>query len=575
MGKVKIIYAIFLVLVIVTVIPSLISSLILAKMLSNALRTQEQKYQTRAVVSLSENIYNYIYRYRQNIKKIADGFGLVLEVNPQFDVFSYISDPNKILRYIQEDLNILGIWILNPEGKGGSAEPGDLPEEVRKLVEKAHSIAFLKKQDVLGEPCFLDLPEFKQTVIIIGTPIISKGVAKGTVCAMVSLQPIYEDILQKVGKTEVTYIVDANGKVVLHSKTSENILKPSYENVEIVKKFMLNPNYRIRQTMDYSYREGNEIINVLGTIAPVNEPDWGVVIQKPEKEAYKSVYILVRQTFINTAIALSVALILGFFLARALSDPITKLANAAEELAKGNFKVRASVGGTKEISALSSSFNHMATQIELYIERLIQAATENKELFLNSIRMIAAAIDAKDPYTRGHSERVCNYSLAIGKELGFSNVEMEELRISAMLHDVGKIGVDDRVLRKPTALNEDEFSLIKSHPFKGAQIMEPVPQLKKIIPGIKYHHENWSGGGYPDGIKGDDIPLIARIIAVADTFDAMTTDRPYQKAMTPKYAAEKIRSLTGKRFDPKVVEAFLKAFEKGEIDAGKRLVEVA
>jgi len=235
------------------------------------------------------------------------------------------------------------------------------------------------------------------------------------------------------------------------------------------------------------------------------------------------------------------------------------------ELAKGDFKVRAGGGGSKEIAALAGSFNHMAAQIEAYIERLVKAAQENRELFVSSIRMIATAIDAKDPYTRGHSDRVCAYSMAVAREMGLKGAELEEVRVSAMLHDVGKIGIDDRVLRKPSALNDDEFAMIKSHPFTGAQIMEPVPQLKNIIPGIKYHHENWGGGGYPEGIKGEDIPRIARIIAVADTFDAMTTDRPYQKAMSPRYAAEKIRSLVGKRFEPAIVEAFLKAFEKGEI----------
>lgn len=574
MKKLKIIYAIFLVLVIVTVIPSLISSLILSKKLSNALRIQEQKYQTRSVVSLSENIYNYIYRYRQNLKRIAEGFGLALEANPYLDIFSYIGEGARTLRYIQGDTNLLTIWILNREGKGGIAEPSGLPFDLRETLKKAFYTA-LEGKDVLGEPYFLDLPEIKQTVLVMATPISSQGVIKGAICALVSLQPIYEDLLLKVAKSEMIYVVDQRGKVVLHSDPLANIQKPSYENVEIVKKFMLNPNYRIRQTMDYSYKEGKNIVNVLGTIAPVNEPDWGVIIQKPEKEAYRSLYELIRQTFLNTIIALSVALILGYFLARALSDPITKLATVSEEIAKGNFKIRAQVAGTKETSSLASTFNNMATQIELYVERLIQAATENRDLFVNSIRMIATAIDAKDPYTRGHSERVCSYSLAIGKELGLSSTEMEEIRVAAMLHDVGKIGIDDRVLRKPTALNEDEFAMIKSHPFKGAQIMEPVPQLKKIIPGIKYHHENWGGGGYPDGLKGESIPLIARIIAIADTFDAMTTDRPYQKAMSPKYAAEKIRSLTGKRFDPKVVDAFLKAFEKGEVDAKKSDIQVA
>ena len=179
--------------------------------------------------------------------------------------------------------------------------------------------------------------------------------------------------------------------------------------------------------------------------------------------------------------------------------------------------------------------------------------------------MISSAIDAKDPYTKGHSDRVRNYSLAVARELGFSPIELEELNIAALLHDVGKIGIDDRVLRKPSALNDDEFALMKTHAAVGASIMERVPKLDRIIPGIKHHHENWGGGGYPDGLKGEQIPVIARVIAVADTFDAMTTDRPYQKAMSYKYAAEKIRSMTGKRFEPSVVEAFLRAFEKGAL----------
>src|SRR5881397_456046 len=131
------------------------------------------------------------------------------------------------------------------------------------------------------------------------------------------------------------------------------------------------------------------------------------------------------------------------------------------------------------------------------------AAHENHLLFINSVRMLAAAIDAKDPYTRGHSERVARYSIGIGKNLGLSEQDMRNLRISALLHDVGKIGIDDRILRKPGALSDDEFEVMKGHPVKGAAIMSGVAQLIDIIPGMKYHHEKWSGGGYPDGLVGD------------------------------------------------------------------------
>ena len=138
------------------------------------------------------------------------------------------------------------------------------------------------------------------------------------------------------------------------------------------------------------------------------------------------------------------------------------------------------------------------------------------------------------------------------------------MRLSALLHDVGKIGIDDRIIRKPTALTDEEFELMKTHPIKGAAIMEAIPQLADIIPGMKYHHEKWEGGGYPDGLKGEQIPMQARIVAVADTFDAMTTTRPYQKAMEVSYVLERLREMSQKRFDGAVVDALARSHAKGE-----------
>ena len=217
------------------------------------------------------------------------------------------------------------------------------------------------------------------------------------------------------------------------------------------------------------------------------------------------------------------------------------------------------------VSATAPTRNVMSSAVEQAIEQLKKAANENNMLFINSVRMLAAAIDAKDPYTRGHSERVARYSIAIGKNLSLPEKEMRNLRISALLHDVGKIGIDDRILRKPGALNDEEFELMKQHPAKGAVIMSGVAQLIDIIPGMKYHHEKWSGGGYPDNLQGDQIPMQARIVAIADTFDAMTTNRPYQKAMELGYVVEKIKSFAGTRFDPHVVEAFVQAVKRGDV----------
>jgi len=196
---------------------------------------------------------------------------------------------------------------------------------------------------------------------------------------------------------------------------------------------------------------------------------------------------------------------------------------------------------------------------------LKRAANENRDLFMGSIQMLAGAVDEKDPYTRGHSDRVTRYSVLIAREMGIYEDYIETVRIAAQLHDVGKIGIEDRILKKPGALTPEEFEIMKTHTTKGANILRPVAQLKDMIPGIELHHESLDGRGYPHGLKGDEIPLLPRIIAVADTFDALTTNRPYQHAHDPKDALRIIQNLSGKRLDPVAAAAITAIYERGEI----------
>jgi HD-GYP domain-containing protein (c-di-GMP phosphodiesterase class II) len=187
--------------------------------------------------------------------------------------------------------------------------------------------------------------------------------------------------------------------------------------------------------------------------------------------------------------------------------------------------------------------------------------------------MLAAAIDEKDPYTRGHSGRVAKYAVMVGQQLGLTELELDKLRISALLHDVGKIGVDDNVLKKPGKLTPEEFGLMKQHPLKGANIMRPVAQLKEMLPGIELHHEHMDGCGYPHGFRGEQIPMMARIIAVVDTLDAMTTNRPYQSGMDLEFAMNKIVALAGTKFDPAVVDALECVVRDKKIRLAAALVE--
>ena len=187
---------------------------------------------------------------------------------------------------------------------------------------------------------------------------------------------------------------------------------------------------------------------------------------------------------------------------------------------------------------------------------------ELKRTFVEVVESLAEAIEKRDPYTGGHTKRVVKYSLMIADEMHLEAEEKDRLKMGALLHDVGKIGIDDSVLRKPAKLDEIEFEKMKAHPSIGADILGKIPQIKNIIPGILYHHEWYNGKGYPDGLSGDGLPRIARIISIADTYDAMTTDRPYRKGLTHEVAIAELKRFSGTQFDPQFVGAFISAFEK-------------
>lgn len=211
-----------------------------------------------------------------------------------------------------------------------------------------------------------------------------------------------------------------------------------------------------------------------------------------------------------------------------------------------------------------SLFLSLSDQVAIALDnaRLYQ---ELEEMFFQTAESLADAIEKRDPYTGGHTQRVTQYSLTLAKYLQLKPIEMKWLKISAVLHDIGKIGIDDQILRKPERLNPEEFDEIKRHAVMGAEIIDHIKQLKHIIPGVKYHHEQLDGTGYPEGLKGEKIPIPAKIVAVADTYDAMTTDRPYRRALSKEMAIKELKRCTGTQFDQDVVEAFIRAYEAGEI----------
>ncbi len=203
----------------------------------------------------------------------------------------------------------------------------------------------------------------------------------------------------------------------------------------------------------------------------------------------------------------------------------------------------------------------LSNQIAIAIENA-NLYEEMRETFYGTIEALAETIEKRDPYTGGHTKRVMDYSLMIGGKLGLSKKEMENLKLSATLHDIGKIGIRDEVLLKKGKLIPEEAMEMNMHPKYGSEILSHIRQLKDVIPGMRGHHEKYDGSGYPDGLKGEEIPLNARIIAIADAFDAMTTDRPYRKALSIDEAINELKRYAGIQFDPYLIDIFIEALKE-------------
>ncbi len=259
-------------------------------------------------------------------------------------------------------------------------------------------------------------------------------------------------------------------------------------------------------------------------------------------------------------IVLLIGLGFSFFgsrlLTRELETPIQHLYERMAEVKVGYLQTEASDLFSDEFSRLVSGFNHMLRGVR------IQAA-RNDQLVESYFATLAAALDARDPYTAGHSLRVAEYAVQIGTLAGLSKHVVDQLRKAALLHDIGKIGIPDAVLLKEGQLSEEEWEQIKAHPVLGEAILrqiEPADEMAAFLPGVRSHHERYDGRGYPDGLKGEEIPLFGRIIAVADAFDAMTSDRPYRKGMDAGTAITILEEGKGTQWDPYFVGLFVEAY---------------
>ena len=575
-GRVRILWLVLGAMLLVSAFPLGLYHRQVLQLSQQKLADTERVQQTDLTRSLSQEIQFFESNLTQQLlseRQILALTGLI------GDVEDPVSEP-KVTRLLENfvDSNrntFVYLTAVGKSGKGTSASQGNFRAEQDPFVAKALQRAFVTcmQSQQLNVVKFrsdpLALAPENRPAFVIAVPLKDiNDKFTGMLAAVVSLETILHRLQDASVRGRTVFVVDHYGHIVAHPDTKNFVPGADASGNSLVSQVIALPQeLRNTETVRFSEKENSRPVEMIGTYSTFPEVNWAVIAERSLEQARADAGVneLNRQALAFVSAVVVVAIFLGYFFAVGISGPIRSLAASTRAISRGEFHQRSPVHGASEISELAENFNKMAGDIEEYIERLKEAAEENRELFLGSIRMLAAAIDEKDPYTRGHSGRVAKYSMVVGQQLGLSTQELDTLRISALLHDVGKIGVEDRVLKKPGALTAEEFELMKQHTIKGANIMRPVSQLKNMLPGIELHHEHMDGRGYPYGLQGPQIPMMARIIGVADTLDAMTTNRPYQSAMDLEYALEQIKALSGTKFDGVVVTALDSAVLSGKL----------
>jgi HD-GYP domain-containing protein (c-di-GMP phosphodiesterase class II) len=567
----RILYALLLLLFGVGVAPLVATSVRLVSTGRRILQEDQRTLQHDKARSLSEQVANYLRGLQAQITAIAR----TLEVEPgDFPMrVARIRQANALERYVGGNLPFNYISVVDTTGT--AAYSGiQIPEPaIEQSLQEGFSRAISGKS-MLGHP--LISASLQEPVMVLSEPVrpgargsSEEAEVQGAVLVLASLGPLW-NMTREMGQAGLfeVYIVDGRGRLVAHSDPKRLERDLDVSSVDIVKQFLVSHG-RATTTVPFTLNEPTGPVKMIGTYTRIEDTDWGVIVQIEQAKAYYGATQMGVQSLALIALVALLAAFLGVVFAGRISRPIQELAEGARRVAGGEYATRVRVRSGNEVGDLADAFNHMGGEIQKAIEEIRQAAARNKSLFMGSIRMLANAIDEKDPYTRGHSERVAFYSMLVAKHMGMSPEEVEKVHLSGIIHDVGKIGIEDKILRKPAALTEEEYEVMKQHPRKGEYILDAVPLLKQMAGAGLMHHENWDGSGYPDGLKGEQIPLLGRIVSVADAFDAMTTDRPYSKAMTFEAALARLRFLADKKFDRKCVDAIERAAAAGELTPAK------
>jgi HD-GYP domain-containing protein (c-di-GMP phosphodiesterase class II) len=577
-GRIRLLYIVLAVLLVVGLLPLGFAGTLLSARSAEELRSVEGRYQAQLVQDKARQIELYGQRYRDVVTGLARAF----EIAGGIEALNDAGYDSRLQKSLEEDPNLiaLAIWPVS-----GELHRAFQPDYIQRAELDQRVSEVLARMN--GRGMVVSRPQIvrsgQEMAMTVAAPVMGGGTGHevvAAVVAIVSFQEVFKAVHQSSSKSErelldaglpVVFVVDQNGRAVAHPEASVAFSEKPMTDLKVVRDWQ-ESGTQVQSALEpfVLVRNGRDV-GLLGSYATAEldkNSRLGVIAIQDESAALASVSDMRRQTLWISMVAAMLTLLIGFFFAKKLSQPVQELAVGAHRIASGDFSQRITVRSRTELGDLGDSFNLMTDRLENYIKDLQQSAVENRELFLGTVKGLAAAIDGKDPYTRGHSERVSRMSVAIAQRLGLAEDECEKIRISALLHDVGKIAIDDNILKKPSALTDDEFQVMKQHPQKGYKIMSQIRAMKEFLPGMYMHHEMVNGQGYPQGLKGDEIPLMAKVVAVADTFDAMTTDRPYQQAMKFEDAIARIQSFVGTRYDETVVSAFVAACEEGQIRPG-------
>ncbi|MFL6467803.1 MAG: HD domain-containing phosphohydrolase [Pyrinomonadaceae bacterium] len=573
--KVSLIYFVIAALLLVGLVPLVLTGWFLSEKSAGELRAVENRYQIQLVQEKARQIEMFAQRNSSLVTGLANAFSLA----GGGSVFTLPQTDQQLSRTLKENPDVIALYVQPPEGEPLALfRPGTIQKSEIDGIAGSFETKILGDNLTVGDPLLAG--SAKEPVIVLGAPVTNGGKKVASVMAIVSLRHISKNVVGQASVSEaelwqsglpIIYVVDSQGRALFHPDPLIVQERRKLTDLKIVSEWQeANRQFQSGLVPFTAHFDGNahEMIGAYSTVSIGNSLSLGVITMQDEAKALASVGEMRLQTWIISLAFALAALIIGAMLARSLTFPIHNLSVAAERIAGGDLSTRVNTKNITEIGTLGESFNTMSDKLEDHIANLAEAARENRELFVGTVKALAAAIDGKDKYTRGHSERVARISVAIGRQMHLPEDELETLRISALLHDVGKIAIDDSILKKPAALTDEEFTIMKTHPVRGYKIMSQIPAMKDFLPGMYMHHEMVNGKGYPQGLTDEQIPLQAKIVSVADTFDAMTIDRPYSKGMLLPEALKRIGEFVGTRYDAKVVDALIKGCEVGQIGRG-------